>query len=81
MKKAKRTPSALSKTTVEIFEQSRLMISGCIGVTHFSSEEIVILTKSAHVSIFGEGLTLCWAGDGRLMIKGTISCVRYGGEK
>lgn len=70
----------LSPMTIEIFEQSRLLISGCVGVTHFSKERIGIRTTSVPVLICGSGLTLCWSGDERLMIRGKIASIEYGGK-
>lgn len=78
--KNKKTIAPLSPLAVEILGRRELLISGCTGILHFSEEKIGVRTKSSSVWVSGASLTLCWAGDGKLMIKGRLDSVEYKGE-
>lgn len=79
--KNKRRPIARLPLSVEISGRSEVLISGCAGITRFSENEIGVRTEGAPVSVKGESLSLCWAGEGRLMIKGRVDAVVFEGEK
>ena len=66
---------------VEISGRGEVLISGCTGILRFSEDEIGVRTESSPVAVRGAKLTLCWAGEGRLMIKGRIDAVLLEGEK
>ncbi len=79
--KNKKISSPISPMSVEILGTRELLISGCTGIIHFSKEKIGVHTKGPSVWVSGDDLTLCWAGDGKLMIKGRVCAVEYKGEQ
>ena len=79
MKNNKRIAARLP-LSVEISGRGEVLISGCTGILRFSEDEIGVRTESSPVAVRGAKLTLCWAGEGRLMIKGRIDAVLLEGE-
>lgn len=67
--------------SVEISDRGEVLVSGCTGILRFSEDEIVMRTERSPVAVKGAKLTLCWAGEGRLLIKGRIDAVLFEGEK
>lgn len=80
MKNNKRIAARLP-LSVEISGRGEVLISGCTGILRFSEDEIGVRTESSPVAVRGAKLTLCWAGEGRLMIKGRVDAVQFEGEK
>lgn len=66
--------------TAEIVGTREMLLCGCTGIIHFSCERMGIRARTVSVWVSGEGLSLCWAGDGKLMIRGKISLVEYKGD-
>ena len=67
--------------SVEISGNEEALISGCTGILCFSKNKLAVRAKNVSVSTEGSGLTLSWAGDGRVMIRGKISSVGFAGEE
>lgn len=79
--KEKKRALITQELNIEISGGRAVLISGCGGIIGFSDTEIGLSTVSRPVWITGEKLTLSWAGEGRLMIKGEIASVGFGREK
>jgi len=79
--KNKKIFPVFSPLSVEILGTCEMLVSGCAGIIHFSAEKIGVRTSGPSVWVSGDELTLCWAGDGKLMIKGRICAVEYKGER
>lgn len=71
------------KYNLEMVENSRLLICGCVGVASYTRECARICTRTDDILIAGCGLSLCWAGDGKLLISGELRTVSFekGGKK
>ncbi len=71
------------KYNMEMVENSRLLICGCVGIAGYSCESVRICTRADDIIICGCGITLCFAGEGKLMIEGCIRSIHFekGGAK
>lgn len=73
---------AIGKYNMEIVENSRLLICGCVGIADYSRERARICTRTDDIIITGRGLSLCWAGEGKMLISGDLRTVSFEkGEK
>ena len=79
--KNRKFSSPVPPVSAEILGTREILVSGCTGIIHFSDDNIGVRTSGPSVWVSGDGLSLCWAGDGKLMIKGVIRAVEYKGEK
>ena len=79
--KEKKMLSVMRETSVEISNGRAVLISGCAGIVGFSETEIGVSTCGRPVTVRGERLSLSWAGEGRLMIKGDVVSVEFGRGK
>ena len=70
----------LGEFSVEVLGRRSVLVSGCTGILHYSDERIGVSAKKNSVWISGAYLTLCWAGDGRIMVSGEISTLELRGE-
>ncbi len=67
----------LPRETLEIVERGEMLISGVLGIEGYSPENIRIRTAKGFLCICGKALTLCWAGEKRLLLKGKIEGVSF----
>ena len=78
--KTKTTPPRvppIPRETLEIAERRELLICGVNGIGEYSRETIRILTAKGEIAVVGEKLTLCWAGERRLMLRGEIGQIVF----
>lgn len=82
MKIKKRTEQKpmTTNSAVEISGRREVLVSGCTGILSFSDEKIGIRAKNEEIRIIGNALALCWAGEGRLLIKGEIDSIELRGQ-
>ena len=60
----------LPKEILEIVERTEILISGVRGICDYSPCLVRIRTAKGSLEISGTALTLCWAGEKRLLLKG-----------
>ncbi|MBS6462632.1 MAG: YabP/YqfC family sporulation protein [Ruminococcus sp.] len=65
------------KYNIEMVENSRLLICGCVGVASYTRECARICTREDDIIISGCGLSLCWAGEGKMLISGDLRTVTF----
>lgn len=81
MKKTKQTPSpnapVLPRETIEIAERREFLISGVLGIEDYHTEKVRIKTVKGIVEAYGTAISLCWAGEKRLLLRGYFEGLRF----
>ncbi len=83
MKKTKKEVSfvphapVLPKETLEIAERRELLISGVLGIEDYHTENVRIKTAKGIVEAYGTSVSLCWAGENRLLLRGYFEGLRF----
>ncbi len=67
----------LPREILEIAERGEILISGVLGIEGYSPEQIRIRTAKGFLCICGKKLTLCWAGEKRLYLRGKIEGISF----
>ena len=67
----------IPKETLEIAERRELLISGVFGIEDYHTEKVRIKTAKGIVEVCGHSLTLAWAGDKRLLLRGYLECLKF----
>ncbi len=75
-KKPPRIP-ILPKEILEIVERGQILLSGVVGIEEYCLSCIRIKTAKGVIAISGECLSLCWAGEKRLLLKGRILNIAF----
>ena len=65
------------KYNIEMVENSRLLICGCVGVASYTRECARICTRDDESVIAGCGVSLCRAGEGKMLISGGLRTVTF----
>ncbi len=81
MKHQPKTTPLLPKETVEIAARRELLVGGVCGIADYSPERIGIRTGEGILAVCGNHLTMCWAGEKRLMLRGQILSVTMEKER
>jgi hypothetical protein len=74
-----RVPQApvLPNETIEIAERRELLISGVLGIEDYHTEKVRIKTSKGIVEAYGASVSLCWAGEHRLLLRGYFEGLRF----
>lgn len=82
--KKKKTPiysipksSPIPNETIEILNRRELLISGVLGIDEYQTEKVCVKTEKGIVAVCGCTLSLCWAGDKRLLLKGSLKDLHF----
>ncbi len=77
--KACRPPAIpmIPKEILEIVERGQILISGVSGIDDYCPCRIRIKTAKGILEISGSALTLCWAGEKRLLLRGKLETVSF----
>ena len=67
----------LPKETLEIAERRELLISGVIGIEDYHTEKVRIKTAKGIIEVYGSSVSLCWAGENRLLLRGYFEGIRF----
>ena len=70
-------PPVLPKETLEIAERRELLISGVLGIEDYHTEKVRIKTAKGIVEAYGTSVSLCWAGENRLLLRGYFEGLRF----
>lgn len=69
--------SPISHETLEILNRCELLLCGVLGIEEYRTEKIRLQTDRGIVEICGSSLTLCWAGEKRLLLRGCLEYIRF----
>lgn len=75
----RRTAKPITRQALEMTD-GKLLICGCIGLSHFSDTKISVRRPKSTVTVEGISLKLMWAGNGKILIYGCIKSISLGGE-
>lgn len=67
----------LPKETLEIAERRELLIAGVIGIEDYHTEKVRIKTTLGIVEAYGSSVSLCWAGEKRLLLRGKFEGLKF----
>ena len=83
MRKNRSCPPApiLPRETLEIAERSELLLTGITGIEEYHTECVRLKTCKGIVEVSGTMLTLCWAGEKRLLLRGELLTIRFESRK
>ena len=70
-------PSPIPYETIEISNRKELLLSGVIGIEEYRTETVRIKTEKGSVAVFGSSLSLCWAGEKRLFLRGCVEGLQF----
>ena len=70
-------PSPISRETLEISNRCELLLCGVLGIEEYHTDQVRLRTDRGIVEICGSALTLCWAGEKRLLLRGRFECLRF----
>ena len=65
------------KEILEIVERGQILISGVTGIDDYCPCLVRIKTARGILAVTGTVLTLCWAGEKRLLLKGRLETVSF----
>ena len=76
---ARTVPKApiIPRETLEIAERRELLISGVLGIEDYHTDKVRIRTVRGAVEACGRSLSLVWAGEHRLLLRGYLECLRF----
>ena len=55
-------------------------MTGCEGLLNYTDSEVALRLCDGTVCVSGEGLELRSFARGRITVRGTVKCIRLGGE-
>lgn len=65
---------------IEAVGNRELTVSGCEGLLTYTDNEAVLRLCDGVLTVCGEGLELRSFAGGRVSVRGTVTCIRYGEE-
>ncbi|MBR5188393.1 MAG: YabP/YqfC family sporulation protein [Clostridia bacterium] len=69
--------SPFPQETIEISNRHELLLGGVLGIEEYRTESVRVKTEKGAVSVCGVSLSLCWAGEKRLLLRGHIESLRF----
>ena len=69
--------SPIPRETAEIVDRGEMMICGVTGIDEYCPCYIRIRTTRGAIGISGCALTLCWAGEKRLLLRGLLTQIEF----
>lgn len=69
--------SLFPQETIEISNRHELLLCGVLGIEEYRTESVRIKTEKGAVSVCGATLSLCWAGEKRLLLRGRIESLNF----
>ncbi len=69
--------AAAPRMTIECAERYAMLLCGCKKIAAYSPEETVIATAACRVRVRGAKLCIAFAGDGKILLSGTISAIEF----
>ena len=65
---------------IEAIGNRELTVSGCEGLLTYTDSRAVLRMCDGVLTVDGEGLELRSFAGGRVAVRGTVTCIRYGSE-
>ncbi|MBQ3489477.1 MAG: YabP/YqfC family sporulation protein [Clostridia bacterium] len=69
--------SPIPHETLELSNRRELLLCGVLGIEEYHPEKVRIKTERGIVEICGSSLSLCWAGEKRLLLRGCFEYLRF----
>ena len=73
----RRPAPPIPRETLEICDRRELLIAGVLGILEYSEQRVCIRTTGGAVTVCGNALTLCWAGEKRLLLRGDMEAITF----
>lgn len=70
-------PAPIPNETIEIANRRELLISGVLGIEEYHTEKVCIKTEKGVIAVCGCSLSLCWAGEKRLLLQGKLEHLHF----
>ncbi|MBQ7308777.1 MAG: YabP/YqfC family sporulation protein [Clostridia bacterium] len=67
----------LPRETLELAQRRELLLSGVLGIEDYHTEKVRVKTVCGIVETEGCAITLCWAGEKRLLLRGNFQTIRF----
>ena len=67
----------LPKETLEIVERREILLAGVLGIDDYHTEKVRVKTSLGIVEAYGSSVSLCWAGEKRLLLRGHFEGLRF----
>lgn len=67
----------LPRETIEIQERREILLTGVVGIEDYHTEKVRVKTCKGIVEGVGTAVTLCWAGEKRLLLRGNFTELRF----
>lgn len=67
----------LPKETLEIAERREILLAGVLGIDDYHTEKVRVKTTMGIVEAYGSSVSLCWAGEKRLLLRGCFEGLRF----
>ncbi len=76
---AQSSPKApiLPRETLEIAERREILLAGVLGIDDYHTEKVRVKTTLGIVEAYGSSVSLCWAGEKRLLLRGHFEGLRF----
>ena len=65
---------------IEAVGNREVTVSGCEGLLNYTENEVALRLCDGLITVSGEGLELRSFALGRVLVRGTVRCIRRGGE-
>jgi hypothetical protein len=69
--------SILPKETLEIAERQEILLAGVLGIDDYHTEKVRVKTTLGIVEAYGSSVSLCWAGEKRLLLRGHFEGLKF----
>lgn len=69
--------SILPKETLEIAERREILLAGVLGIDDYHTEKVRVKTTLGIVEAYGSSVSLCWAGEKRLLLRGHFEGLKF----
>ena len=67
----------LPKETLEIAERREILLAGVLGIDDYHTEKVRVKTTLGIVEAYGSSVSLCWAGEKRLLLRGHFEGLKF----
>jgi hypothetical protein len=67
----------IPRETAEIADRRELLLCGVTGIEEYCPCRVRIRTSRGSICVSGCSITLCWAGERRLLLKGELEGIEF----
>ena len=69
--------SILPKETLEIAERREILLAGVLGIEDYHTDKVRVKTSMGIIEAYGSSVSLCWASEKRLLLRGHFEGLRF----